>query len=177
MSIYTKTGDKGTTSLYGGKRTEKSSLQVEAYGTMDECSSWLGFVLAKLVDRKDIALLTAIQNDFHKIMSVLSDNAKLDLGFLPDKTQEHEKYIDALDKKLPPLRSFILPQGGETASRFHIARTVARRSERALVRLFFEKDSDITEEHQVVILKYVNRLSDLLFMLARKYSEKETPVV
>lgn len=176
MSIYTKTGDRGSTSLFGGKRISKSSSQVEAYGTIDELSSWLGFIIAKLVDQKDIQLLTNLQNDFHKIMSVLSANTKLKLSMLEVHTKEHEAYIDELDKKLPKLTSFILLQGGETASRFHIARTVCRRAERSLVRLFSGNKSDIAEENQEHILKYVNRLSDLLFMLARKYSEYEKKV-
>lgn len=176
MSIYTKTGDKGTTSLFGGKRVSKSSAQVEAYGTLDEFSSWLGFVIAKLVDGKDIELLSSIQNDMHKVMSVLSGNTKLSLEKLSVSTLEHEKYIDSLDKKLPKLTSFILPQGGETASRIHIARTVCRRAERNLTALFLENSSGITEEHQLIISRYINRLSDFLFMLARKYSESEKKV-
>jgi cob(I)alamin adenosyltransferase len=176
MSIYTKTGDKGTTSLFGGKRASKSSTQVEAYGTLDEFSSWLGFVIAKLVDRKDIDLLSSIQNDLHKVMSVLSGNAKLSLGKLTKSTLEHEKYIDSLDKKLPKLTSFVLPQGGETTSRIHIARTVCRRAERKLASLFSENGSGITEKNQLIISRYINRLSDFLFMLARKYSEHEKKV-
>lgn len=176
MSIYTKTGDKGTTSLFGGKRISKSSNQVEAYGTLDEFSSWLGFIIAKLVDQYDLGLLCSIQNDLHKVMSVLSANTKLSLKKLSTSTLEHEKYIDTLDKKLPKLTSFILPQGGETASRIHIARTVCRRAERHLTALFLQKDSGITEEHHLIISRYINRLSDLLFMLARKYSEYEKKV-
>lgn len=177
MSIYTKTGDRGTTSLFGGKRISKSSTQVEAYGTLDELSSWLGFIMAKFDDKRDIELLSSIQNDMHKVMSVLSANTKLSLEKLTQSTKTHEKYIDSLDKKLPKLTSFILPQGGEIASRVHIARTVCRRAERNLTSLFLEKDSGITEEHQLIISRYINRLSDLLFMLARKYSEYEKKVI
>lgn len=195
MSIYTKTGDKGTTSLFGGKRISKSSAQVETYGTLDEFSSWLGFVIAKLVDGKDIELLSSIQNDLHKVMAVLARGVvptsnrldkklrttqhykEISLKELDIQTLEHEKYIDALDKKLPKLTSFILPQGGETASRIHIARTVCRRAERQLTSLFLEKDSGITETNQLIISRYINRLSDFLFMLARKYAEYEKKVI
>ena len=177
MSIYTRTGDKGTTSLFGGKRISKSSAQVEAYGTLDEFSSWLGFIVAKFDDEKDVELLSSIQNDLHKVMSVLSGNTKLSLEKLPAQTLEHEKYIDSLDKKLSKLTSFILPQGGEIASRIHIARTVCRRAERQLTSLFLENESGITEQHQLIISRYINRLSDLFFMLARKYAEYEKKVV
>ena len=177
MPIYTKTGDRGTTSLFGGKRINKSSAQVEAYGMLDEFSSWLGFIIAKFDDKNDIELLSSIQNDLHKVMSVLSANTKLSLEKLVKSTEEHEKYIDSLDKKLPKLTSFILPQGGEIASRIHIARTVCRRAERNLSALFLEKDSGITEKNQLIISRYINRLSDLLFMLARKYGEYEKKVV
>ena len=96
MSIYTKTGDKGTTSLYGGSRVSKADLRVESYGTLDEFSSWLGFVIASFVDDKDIQLITTIQNDLHKIMSVISGNSKLTLTKLADHTIEHEQYIDKI---------------------------------------------------------------------------------
>jgi cob(I)alamin adenosyltransferase len=134
-------------------------------------------IIAKLVDQKDIELLSSIQNDMHKVMSVLSGNTKLSLEKLSKSTLEHEKYIDGLDKKLPKLTSFILPQGGEAASRIHIARTVCRRAERKLTSLFLEKDSGITETNQLIISRYINRLSDFLFMLARKYAEYEKKVI
>jgi cob(I)alamin adenosyltransferase len=151
-------------------------LQVDAYGTLDEFSSILGWVIANLVDYSDGEVLSEIQNDLHKIMSVVSGNKKLSLEKLSNQTRNHEKYIDELDKTLPKLTSFILPQGGETASRFHIARTVCRRAERKLDALFSQKTSDITKEQIDIISVYINRLSDFLFMLARKYSESEKKI-
>ncbi len=168
MPIYTKTGDKGMTSLFGGKRVSKSDLQVEAYGCADELSSYLGLVIAKLKVKSDISLLTSIQKDLYQIMAFLS-NAKVDLKGLNSQVKIFERYIDKLTSLLPKLSRFILPQGGEVASLLQISRTLCRKSERRVVAYF--ENSKIGNSK--IILQYFNRLSDFLFMLARKYEDKE----
>ena len=172
MSIYTRTGDKGTTSLFGGKRVSKSDLQVEAYGSVDELSSFLGLVIAKL-PKKEKILLQEIQKDLYKIMAHLSES-KSDLGFLVSRVKNFEKKIDGVEKKLPKLTRFILPGGTELSSWFHILRTVCRRAERSVVK-FFSSNETMKQSNNVTIMKYLNRLSDLFFTLARWYGrQKET---
>ncbi len=166
MPIYTKTGDKGTTALWGGKKVSKADIQVEAYGSADELSSHLGLVIAKLADKHDKQLLTSIQRDIYQIMAFLS-NAKVDLSSLNQQVKSFEQYIDKLTSQLPELHRFILPQGGEIASLFHIGRTLCRKSERRVIAFLTKKKVSKAE----IILQYFNRLSDLLFMLARKYSK------
>jgi cob(I)alamin adenosyltransferase len=165
MPIYTKTGDKGTTSLFGGKRLSKYDVQVEAYGTVDELSSFLGLLISKVEDRD---LLLSIQKDLYLIMAVLS-NAPSDLTDLNTQILTFEKKIDEIQESLPPLTRFILPGGNEISSICHIVRAVCRRAERSVVKL-----SDQTK-HQCdpMIIIYLNRLSDLLFVLARFYGKEE----
>ncbi len=180
MSIYTKTGDKGDTSLYGGKRVPKYDSQIEAYGSVDELTSFLGLVIAKIPTlpsglrgvgknqgHKD--LLTHIQKDLYSAMGTLC-GATTDLSGLEERVITFEKTIDTIDKNLPKLTRFILPQGGEVASLFHVARTVCRRAERHVVALFNQKNVGIDRQKRSIIVQYLNRLSDLLFMLARFYS-------
>ena len=171
MSIYTKTGDKGMTSLWGGKKVSKADLQVEAYGSCDELTSYLGLVIAKLKDKQDKQLLTTIQKDLYQIMAFLS-NAKLSLTSLNSQVKSFEQYIDKLMSQLPELHRFILPQGGETASLLQISRTICRKAERRVI-AYFSKVKTSAFSPQTSILQYLNRLSDLLFMLARKYEKKE----
>ena len=134
MSIYTKTGDDGTTAIYGGKRLLKSDLQVEAYGSIDELTSFIGLVLNKLINRKDKLFLISLQKDLYQIMAVLS-GANIDSKFLfGEKALTFENKIDELEKKLPRLNKFILPGGTETSSWFHILRVICRRAERNVVR-------------------------------------------
>lgn len=174
MKLYTKTGDKGTTALFGGKRVPKFDLQVHAYGTVDELTSTIGWVIASGLKKKDADILTIIQNDMYKIMSVLSGSTT-NLSSLPNSTKLIENRIDAIDETLPPLRNFILPQGGEIAARCHIARTITRRCERILSLLFSEKKYDTvgTTENRTAIMQYINRLSDLFFIMGRLYADKE----
>jgi len=167
MPIYTKTGDRGTTSLYGGKRILKSHLQVEAYGSVDELSSFLGLTISKISNRKSKIFLIEIQKDLYKIMAYLS-GSKLNLRFLDARVKDFERKIDEMDKKLTKLTRFILPGGAELSSWFHVLRTVCRRSERNVVRSF--KQSTINNQ-QLTILKYLNRLSDLFFTLARFHNK------
>lgn len=173
MSIYTRTGDKGTTSLFGGKRLLKSDIQVEAYGSVDELTSFIGPVITKIKEKKQKDFLIDIQKDLYEIMSVMSGTNR-DLKKIDEKVIEFEKEIDKIEKKLPELTHFIIPGGNEISSWFHILRTVCRRAERNMVHFF--KQSTINNE-QLTILKYLNRLSDLFFIFARYYAKgKETQV-
>lgn len=149
MPIYTRTGDTGTTSLFGGKRLSKSDARVEFYGSLDELNSWLGTF--------DDKLLFAIQSDLMTMSSVVA-GWKEDLSFLESRVLEMERWIDETDKKLPRLTNFVLPKG-----RMQIARSVCRRVERLAVR----------EKTDPRIIKYLNRLSDLLFTMARVINRKE----
>ena len=184
MSIYTKTGDAGTTGLYGGTRVSKADVQVEAYGSVDELTSHIGLVISLLTDEKDMVLLTNIQRELYHIMSLLAggtkDNTQLSdvQKKLTERIKLYESLIDEIEKALPPLKHFILPQGGEIASTVHIVRAVCRRAERAVVRLFSEKNNGtvVTSESRSIILQYLNRLSDLLFMMARNYTNDEKNV-
>jgi cob(I)alamin adenosyltransferase len=176
MSIYTKFGDKGKTSLYGGKTVSKGSMRVEAYGNLDELNSFLGVVLAELKDKKVKQEIVEIQKDLFEIgssIASLSTNKHKALSiFLEKRVFEFEKEIDRLSGKLPELENFILP-GGKTGSYLHYARTIARRAERRIV-VLAEKERILRE-----ILIYLNRLSDLLFMYARyvNYKEKQKEIV
>ncbi|NJK96476.1 MAG: cob(I)yrinic acid a,c-diamide adenosyltransferase [Bacteroidetes bacterium] len=169
MKIYTKTGDKGQTSLIGGKRVSKSHLRIEAYGTIDELISHIGLLrdlsenpithdfLVNIQDRLMIcaAILAADCEDCQtKIPEILDSDIK-----------ELELEMDAMEETLEPLMSFVLPGGHPTVSHCHIARTVCRRAERIIVELsenFFVPDK---------LVKYINRLSDYLFVLSRKFSK------
>lgn len=164
MKIYTRTGDKGETSLYGGKRISKSDLLIEAYGTLDELNSFIGLVANK-VNKKERDFLITIQKDLYNIMANLS-GAKIKIP-LEKKILEFEKEMDGIDKNLPKLNRFIIPGGIELSSWFHILRTICRRAERALVRASGE----------LTIIKYVNRLSDLFFMMARGHGQNKEVVL
>jgi len=171
MSIYTKFGDKGKTSLYGGKTVSKASLRVNTYGTLDELNSFLGVVLSGKSEKKVEKELKIIQNDLFEIGASLASpatNKQAVLGnYLKKRVTDFEKEIDSLTKKLPELENFILPGGGKTGSNLHFARTLARRAERRVVELS-EK-----EKINPQILIYLNRLSDLLFTYARFINHKE----
>lgn len=167
MPIYTRTGDRGTTSLYNGKRVSKSNVLVEAYGTVDELTSYIGLVSPKIKDKKDQELLVEIQKDLYRIMGVLS-GSKLDLKYLDKRILGFERTIDGLDRKLPKLKRFILPGGNENSSLFHVLRVVCRRAERNVVSIKQPDD---------LIVKYLNRLSDLFFTMARKYGPRKEIVL
>jgi cob(I)alamin adenosyltransferase len=169
MKIYTKTGDKGSTSLFGGVRVSKADPQIEAYGSIDELSSLIGLLAAKTVKDKHHPVLLTIQTDLHGVMAVLA-GAKEVIVVRKESIKEFEQVIDKLDSLLPPLNRFILPGGTENAAIAHICRAVCRRSERAVVRMFqTQPNSKLMENYRLVIMQYLNRLSDLLFMLARYY--------
>ncbi len=167
MPIYTRTGDKGQTSLYGGKRISKSSPRVEAYGSVDELTSFIGLVISHLESKDDKKILTRVQKDLYYIMSFLS-GAPPELNDLESSIREFEKRIDKMEAKLPPLRRFILPQGTELSSWFHILRVVCRKAERKVVVCF--KTLEIGH-WDLEIVKYFNRLSDLFFIYARWYNK------
>lgn len=177
MPIYTRTGDKGKTSLFSGKRVLKSDRRVEAYGTIDELNAILGVISAHMSNKKFENLRTimvSIQNNLFYIGSHLADlpDAIDDIN-LPQKTKDFEKYIDEMTEKMPRLNNFIIPGGGVIGAFFQQARTIARRSERQLVRLAQEEKIDES------VIAYINRLSDLLFTMSRfaNFIEKKKEVI
>ncbi len=166
--IYTKTGDTGETALFGGKRLPKSHVRIEAYGTVDELNSWIG-VLRDLTDVSETKeLLKAIQDRLFTLGSNLASDPDKDM-LTPDLTendiQQLERAIDVMNETLPPLKNFILPGGHTTVSFCHVARCVCRRAERQVVAL------SLHEPVEGLIIQYLNRLSDYLFVLARKLAK------
>ena len=165
--IYTKTGDTGETSLIGGRRLPKYDLQIEAYGTVDELNSFIGLIRDLDIDARSKEVLTEIQDRLFTFESLLAeDREKQGHRELPqlyeDDIQLLENEIDSMNVHLPDLNSFVLPGGHYTASHAHVARTVCRRAERVVLRL--SKQQDVNK----LGIKYLNRLSDYLFVLARK---------
>jgi cob(I)alamin adenosyltransferase len=161
LRIYTRTGDTGDTGLFGGGRVSKDHPRVTAYGDVDELNAVLGMVRATAPTELADALLETIQRDLfaiggHRVRQAL-EKAELSSG----RVAEFEAAIDAADQELPPLTAFILPGGSPKAAAFHLARTVCRRAERNVVHL--ARESEVPE----LFLVYLNRLSDLLFTLAR----------
>jgi cob(I)alamin adenosyltransferase len=170
FKIYTKTGDKGSTSLIGGTKVPKSHLRIEAYGTVDELNSYIGLCRDLLDDEHSKNILQEIQDRLFTIGSSLAcDPEKEPKMKIPDLHEEDvvllENEIDKMNEVIPPMKSFILPGGHPTVSHLHIARCVCRRAERCCVRLEMEK-----VEVEPVVIKYLNRLSDYLFILARNTS-------
>jgi len=169
MKIYTKTGDKGETSLYGGKRVSKTSARIEAIGNVDEVNTLTGLIIAKLPDKdfKELkTLLTKIQNDLFICGSDLATpkdaNERLKkVGIAPSSVKLLEDEIDFYNKELEPMRSFILPGGSEIGALLHQTRSVCRRAERSVV--YAMQHEEINKNCQI----YLNRLSDLFFVLAR----------
>jgi cob(I)alamin adenosyltransferase len=178
MSIYTRTGDSGMTSLFGGKRISKSDCQIETYGSIDELTSYIGLVAVKLKNKKDINLLIEIQKDLYQIMSFLS-GAKIDLLFLENQVLTFEETIDEVEKKLPKLNKFIIPGGNEISSLFQINRVICRKAERRMIDYFNPTSLKLrgASKNQLIIIKYLNRLSDLFFDLARKYGKNNEVVL
>jgi cob(I)alamin adenosyltransferase len=172
MKIYTKTGDKGETGLFGGQRVSKAHVRVDAYGEVDELNSIIGLAVARLgADGVDdiAARLTAVQSELFTIGANLATPAPEDGGrpnsyippLDPERIGEMERWIDEAETELEPLTNFILPGGAEAAARLHLARTVCRRAERRVIRL--ADDAHIDDG----VIVYLNRLSDYLFTLAR----------
>lgn len=170
--VYTKTGDKGMTSLVGGKRVIKAHVRLEAYGTTDELNSFVGFLIQAIEDKHDLQILSYIQHKLFTVGSYLATETEV----IPPQaasiiTQEDisllEDEMDKIDSELPALRQFVLPGGSESAARAHICRTVCRRAERCIYRV--KEDFPVDDQ----ILMFVNRLSDYFFLLARKESNKK----
>jgi len=166
LKIYTKVGDKGTTSLIGGTKVLKSDLRIEAYGTVDELNSYVGLCNDLLKDEHSQKILREIQDRLFTIgASLACDPEKEPKMKIPDLKEEDvsllEEEIDTMSEVLPEMKNFILPGGHATVSHVHIARCVCRRAERCCVRLNEQATEDL------LILKYLNRLSDYLFVLAR----------
>jgi cob(I)alamin adenosyltransferase len=165
--IYTKTGDKGSTSLIGGTKVPKSHLRIEAYGTVDELNSFIGLLGDHLPSSISLILIREIQDRLFTIGASLACDPEKEPKFaIPDlkeaDIQGLEKAIDTMDAALPPMKSFILPGGHPAISTAHVCRCVCRRAERCVVRL---QDEGATVEP--LVLQYLNRLSDYLFQLAR----------
>lgn len=170
MKIYTKTGDQGTTSLFGGRRVSKADLRIDTYGTVDELNSWMGVLRDQEVNasRKDILL--AIQDRLFVVGSMLATepgNTRVKIPLLTeDDVLLLEQQIDGMDSGLPVMRSFVLPGGHPSISFGHVARTVCRRAERLVIALHE------SEPVNPLILKYLNRLSDYLFVLTRQMAQE-----
>jgi cob(I)alamin adenosyltransferase len=170
MKVYTKKGDDGTTSLYGGTRVQKDHRRIEAYGTVDELNSFIGVVMAYLDNKVDVDFWQGIQSRLFDIGAILATDGKKKGLFLPEIKETHieemEIAIDRMEENLEPLTHFILPSGHISVAHCHVARTVCRRAERAVVSL--SHDEAISE----LIIKYLNRLSDLLFVMSRELGRK-----
>jgi cob(I)alamin adenosyltransferase len=170
MKIYTKTGDNGTTSLVGGTRLSKAHIRIEAYGTVDELNAYLGLLRDQPVNAPRRELLKEIQDRLFTIGSHLASESDQTRKRLPDLHEADiellEKEMDQLDAQLPPLRAFVLPGGHASVSFGHVARTVCRRAERAVIHLH---EQEPVEE---IIIRYLNRLSDYLFMLCRGMTQE-----
>jgi cob(I)alamin adenosyltransferase len=165
LKIYTRTGDSGETSLFDGTRVSKHDPRVDAYGDVDELNAWLGLVRASHVDAEIDAEIAQLQRDLFALGAQLADPgekiaSRVTKAALTDPDVERlERFIDRLESSLPPLRRFILAGGAPAGAALHVARTVCRRAERRIVSL--------TPAADAVLLRYINRLSDLLFVLAR----------
>jgi cob(I)alamin adenosyltransferase len=166
MKIYTKTGDDGETGLFGGARVSKASLRVEAYGEVDELNSVIGWARLSIDDGELDSLLNRIQNDLFEVGAELGSTAdRKQKSMMPlieePQVERLEKAIDHYQEGPPALENFVLPGGSEGAARFHLARCICRRAERSIVAL------DVQEPVRGEVLRYINRLSDLLFTVAR----------
>ena len=167
IKIYTKTGDKGKTSLIGGTKVPKSDLRIEAYGTIDELNSFMGLVSDQFNKSESVSIIREVQDRLFTIGSSLAcDPDKEPALKIPDLKEEDvvflEKEIDKMNESLPPMKSFLIPGGHIAISTTHVARCVCRRAERICV--------NMQEQHMEIeplIIKYLNRLSDYLFVLAR----------
>ncbi|MCW3084679.1 MAG: hypothetical protein JWP12_2045 [Bacteroidetes bacterium] len=169
MKVYTKTGDKGQTSLIGGTRVPKHHMRIEAYGTVDELNSWIGLIRDQQMDADTKKLLIEIQDRLFTIGSSLASDPEKSKMKIPDLKEEDitllEKEMDRMNESLPEMRSFVLPGGHTSVSYCHIARCVCRRAERLTIHL--SENSFVAE----LVIKYLNRLSDYLFVLSRKLTK------
>jgi cob(I)alamin adenosyltransferase len=172
VKIYTRTGDSGETALLGGTRVSKADPRVAAYGDVDELNAWLGFVRADARDGELAAMIEQIQRELFAVGSRLADPSGAvarrveKTAVTADDAARLEAWIDRLEGQLPALRRFILAGGSRTGAALHVARTVCRRAERAVVELGAER-----VEHEILV--YLNRLSDLLFVMARAANHRD----
>ncbi|AQX04999.1 cob(I)yrinic acid a,c-diamide adenosyltransferase [Elizabethkingia meningoseptica] len=174
FKIYTKTGDKGETALYGGTRVSKASARVEAYGTIDELNAFIGVAKSHIDDKDCVEQLAKIQYDLFTLGSeaatpldkiyLANGKSRLPVTIKEEDISGLEVWMDKMDESLEPLQFFILPGGGKAATFLHVARTICRRAERGMVFL------NETEEVRPELIKYLNRLSDYLFIMARYVS-------
>lgn len=175
MKIYTKTGDKGTTALFGGTRVSKKHIRIDSYGTIDELNAWVGLIRDQEMDTYTKSLLTLIQHKLFTVGAILATdpekailkNGKERLNIPKINASDIElleNEMDIMNESLPPMTHFILPGGHTTVSYCHITRTVCRRAERMATELFEKEPFDDN------VMSYINRLSDFLFVLARKLS-------
>ena len=176
MKVYTKTGDTGTTALFGGTRVSKDHIRIESYGTVDELNSWIGLVRDLTEFPKTEGVLENVQNRLFEIGSNLATDPSKAMNIPTVKESAIsllEEEIDRMESDLPPLKTFILPGGHPIVSQIHIARCVCRRAERGVVGLA------LNEEVPDILIQYLNRLSDYLFVLSRwvgmKLDAKELP--
>jgi len=177
MKVYTKTGDDGTTGLFGGARVPKHHIRIESYGTVDELNSYIGLLRHRDIDPKSSEVLAEIQDRLFTVGAVLATDPSKDKMKTPDILESDiqllESEIDHMNEQLPEMRSFVLPGGNDSVGFCHIARCVCRRAERLTV-LLNEK-----EPISPIVIKYLNRLSDYLFVLSRKITQdnnlQETP--
>lgn len=170
MKIYTKTGDAGKTSLLGGARLSKSHIRIDAYGTVDELNAYLGLLRDQPVSDEVKKKLIRVQETLFVMGALLATEPGKSFDFTPPVSENDidflEKSIDEMDAQLPEMKNFILPGGHITVSHCHVARCICRRAERIVVLL--SENDDVDER----IIKYLNRLSDYLFVLARKLSNE-----
>jgi cob(I)alamin adenosyltransferase len=169
FKIYTKTGDKGQTSLIGGTRLPKHHIRIEAYGTVDELNSSIGLIRDQQIDAHSRSILIEIQDRLFTIGSLLAADPEKNKMKLPQISEEDivllEKEIDKMNETLPEMKQFVLPGGHTTVSFCHIARCVCRRAERSTLKL---AENEKVDE---ILYKYLNRLSDYLFVLSRKFTQ------
>ncbi|MDT0622773.1 cob(I)yrinic acid a,c-diamide adenosyltransferase [Croceitalea vernalis] len=170
MKIYTKTGDKATTALFTGKRVSKHHIRIESYGTLDELNSFLGLIRDQKIDDISKQNLTIIQNKLFTVGAILATEPKKDNRLKIPRIHNQdisllENQMDLMNEELPEMTHFILPGGHTTVSYCHIARTVCRRAERMIS--YLNENEPVPEN----LLAYINRLSDYLFVLARKLSK------
>jgi cob(I)alamin adenosyltransferase len=169
--IYTKTGDKGTTSLVGGTRLPKNHIKIEAYGSVDELNAWIGVLADASENKERNAFLKEIQDRLFTIGAELASEPEQNKKKLPELFESDisvlEKEMDLYNESIPTLRAFVLPGGHPLVSYVHVARTVCRRSERQVISL------SLHEEVNPLIIKYLNRLSDYLFVLSRKITQEQ----
>jgi cob(I)alamin adenosyltransferase len=169
MKIYTKTGDKGQTSLIGGTRVPKHNMRIEAYGTVDELNSYIGLIRDQPMDEHSKKMLIEIQDRLFTIGSMLASDPEKSKMKIPDLLEEDitllENEMDKMNETLPEMRSFVLPGGHTTVSFCHIARCVCRRAERLTIHL--SENSAVPD----LVIKYLNRLSDYIFVLSRKFTQ------